>query len=94
MLNFVLHAFVSINSEQIRMYVQVRCRKRDELDLTDAEMRKVEAEWFSNSSDFGASPPCSTGVPALVAKLEDLQWNVYKRVLPGLRGQVRARMQG
>ena len=72
----------------IKVALQVRCRKRDEADLTDAEMRQVEADWFRNSADFGASPPCYTGVPALVAKLEELQWNVYKRVLPGLRSQV------
>jgi len=69
--------------------LQVRCRRtRDEADLTVAQVRTAEAEFFCTSPDFGASPSCPTGVPALVEKLESLQWKVYKRLLPSPPSQV------
>ncbi len=57
-----------------------------EIGLSDAEIRQLEAKFFESSQDFNP-PPCGLTLPRLVQKLEELQWDVYRKYLPGLERQ-------
>lgn len=54
--------------------------------MSDAEIRQLETKFFQDDPDFNP-PPCGVTLPSLVQKLEELQWEVYKKYLPGLERQ-------
>ena len=60
-----------------------------EKDSPDEEIRAKEAAFFDNCPEFNPAP-CETKLPSLIQKLEDLQWRVYEKYLPGLERDVSA----